>query len=255
MSLLQLKSDETIYYELIEGKSDAPYLIFLHEGLGCISMWKDFPGRLCRQTGCPGLLYDRIGYGRSSPLRFKRTIHYLHDYALYELPQIIQAVIPNREFVLIGHSDGGSISLILGSERPSLLRGIVTEAAHVFVDSKTIAGLRAAEKGVKRGQFKGLYKYHQKKTDQVFKAWLKTWLSDWFQSWNIEYLLPSIRCPLLVIQGMADQYGSEEQVYSIVSKSSGPAYPFMVENCGHIPHLEQPERLISRISGFIESIA
>ncbi len=253
MSFLRLNSDDRIYYTLIEGISDAPYLVFLHEGLGCIPMWQDFPRRLCQKTGCPGLLYDRTGFGKSSALTSTRTVHYMHDSALYELPEVIEAIIPKREYILIGHSDGGSISLIFGAQRSPLLRGIVTEAAHVFVESETLTGIRAADAAFERGQFKGLYKYHGEKTDQLFKAWSTTWLSKWFQWWNIEYLLPSVICPLLVIQGMDDQYGSQNQVDSIISKSSGAADSYMVENCGHSPHLEQTEMLIARISRFIET--
>lgn len=254
MSRLQLNSDQSIYYELIKGKSDVPYLVFLHEGLGCLQMWQNFPEELCRKTGCPGLLYDRTGYGKSSPLGSDRTVHYLHDYALCELPEVLQAIIPNRDYILIGHSDGGSISLISGAEQSPLLKGIVTEAAHVFVEPETIEGIRAADEAFERDHFKGLYKYHGDKTDNIFKAWSNTWLSNWFKFWNIEYLLPSVQCPLLAIQGKDDQYGTKYQVHSIVSKSSGPSDALFVKNCGHTPHLEQPDLLIEKISEFVTDI-
>lgn len=255
MSILNLSINKAIYYELVSGKTDHPYLIFLHEGLGCTSMWKNFPEQLCRKTGCPGLLYDRIGYGQSSPLHAVRTIHYMHDYALNELPQVIKAVIPDRSFILIGHSDGGSISLIFGAERSPLLKGIVTEAAHVFVEPETIESIRASNDAFDHGKLEALFKYHGEKTAQIFKAWSETWLSEWFSHWNIEYLLPSVKCPMLVTQGREDQYGTEHQVNSIVSKSSGSTESYFIENCGHSPHLEQPERLMEKICGFIEEIS
>lgn len=217
-------------------------------------MWQSFPKELCRITRCPGLLYDRTGYGSSSSLDTVRTVNYLHDYALNELPEVIDAVIPDRSHILIGHSDGGSISLIYGSERPALLRGIVTEAAHVFVESETIEGIRTANEAFKCGKFKGLYRYHGEKTNQLFKAWSETWLSEWFRHWNIEYLLPSVTCPMLVIQGMDDKYGTEYQVNSIVSKSSGSSEALILKNCGHTPHLECPEILTRKVTKFINEI-
>src|SRR5208283_3544519 len=130
--MLTLSESHTIHFELIEGMAEKPFLVFLHDGLGCARMWKDFPERLCRQTGCPGLVYDRLGCGRSSALTEPRTIHYLHDYAQFELKQVLAHLIPDRDYFLIGHSDGGSIGLIFAADRPAGLRGLVTEAAHVF---------------------------------------------------------------------------------------------------------------------------
>ncbi len=252
MNKLNLGDNKSIHYELIDGNSHYPYLIFLHEGLGCNAMWKDFPEQLCHKTECPGLLYDRLGYGQSSPVDSARTVHYLHDCALNELPKVIESLIPKKSYILVGHSDGGSISLIFGAEKPSLLRGIITEAAHVFVDSETIEGIQAADESFSRGKLNGLRKYHGEKTNRVFKAWSETWLSDWFRHWNIEYLLPSIECPVLVIQGSDDHYGTEDQVNSIVTKVSGNAESYFVKKCGHSPHLEQPETVIEIMSEFIE---
>ena len=217
-------------------------------------MWRNFPERLCRVTGCPGLLYDRIGYGRSSPLNAARTIHYLHDHGLKELPEVIKAVIPGRAHILIGHSDGGSISLIYAAERFQLLRGIITEAAHVFVETETINGIRGADEAFGQGKFSALSKYHGEKTRTLFKAWSQTWLSEWFRHWNIEYLLPSITCPILATQGLNDQYATEHQITTIVTKSSGRCESFLVQNCGHAPHREQPEIMIARLSRFIGNI-
>ncbi len=197
------------------------------------------------------MLYDRAGYGRSSPISSARTIHYLHDYALNELPEVVNALIPGRPHILVGHSDGGSISLIYGAERSPLLRGIITEAAHVFVETETINGIREADEAFGQGKFGALYKYHGEKTRTLFKAWSETWLSKWFRHWNIEYLLPSITCPILATQGMDDQYGTEHQINTIVAQSSGRCESRLVENCGHAPHRERPDKMIEIISRFI----
>ncbi len=240
-----------LHYQFIEGDSTRPYLLFLHEGLGCIAMWGDFPAKLCTATGCRGLVYDRLGYGKSSALHHKRTIHYLHDYALRELPELLEKVLPNTPYILIGHSDGGSISLIFGAERPPLLQGIITEAAHIFVEEQTIAGIKMANKAWTRGKLSGLAKYHGDKTETLYHAWSKTWLADWFQSWNIEYLLPSIEVPLLVIQGNDDQYAAAEHAARIAAKTSGDAHVEIVANCAHVPHIEAQAVILQLMADFI----
>lgn len=256
MSLLRLDDQQQIFYEHHAGESQRPCLVFLHEGLGCTALWRDFPQRLCQRTGCSGLVYDRIGYGQSSPLIRPRTIHYLHAYALDELPQVLDALIPDQRFILIGHSDGGSISLIFAAERWPRLVGAITVAAHVFVEPASIGGIEQAEKTFTRGQLKkGLAKYHGDKTELLFKAWAETWTSPWFRSWNIEYLLPSITVPLLVMQGRDDQYGTPAQVDAIVDKSSGPATPLLLEDCGHSPHLDFPELTLDLMSCFVNRLA
>lgn len=254
MGLIEIPSGATIHYGLIDGSRDRPCLVFLHEGLGCIQMWKDFPHRLCSRLGCQGLLYDRSGYGESSPELHKRGISYLHDAALKELPEVISNLIPSRDYVLVGHSDGASIALIHGAGEPSLLRGIITEAAHVCVEDETVFGIRDAVGKYGKDGPRGLQKYHGDRAAEVFRAWSETWLSDWFRVWSIERLLPAIRCPVLAIQGRLDTYGTEKQVVSITSKVSGWVESFLIPDCGHAPHLEQPERVLDSMAGFVDGL-
>lgn len=254
MSDILINTHHTIHYQTIAGKADLPYLVFLHEGLGCTAMWGNFPELLCSATCCPGLVYDRLGYGKSSPSYAHRTIHYLHHSALDELPKVLESLLQGASYILVGHSDGGTIALIHGAERPSALRGIITEAAHVRVDSQTIAGIKNAENAWKDGKLQGLRKYHGDNTESVFRAWSETWLSKWFRHWNIEYLLPSIESPLLVIQGKNDHYGSHDQARVISSKSSGPAQMEIVDNCAHIPHIEAQPEVLKLMSEFIENL-
>jgi pimeloyl-ACP methyl ester carboxylesterase len=250
LAILHLGSATDIHYERIDGPQGRPWLIFLHEGLGCTAMWKDFPRRLCAQAGCPGLVYDREGYGLSSALTKTRSIHYLHEYALRELPEVLSALIPGEPYFLIGHSDGGSIALLHAAEQPALLRGIVTEAAHVFVESVTLDGIHVAVEAFKEGKLNGLARYHGDKTAQLFSAWADTWLRPEFRAWNIEYLLPSIACPALILQGADDQYGSAAQVDAIVAKAMR-AQGIMVEDCGHTPHQEKPAALLQLMHDFL----
>ena len=250
MAILRLKHNVEIYYEVIGGSNERPYLVFLHEALGCTEMWKGFPALLCGETGHPGIVYDRVGHGKSSGLLKSRTLHYMHEHALEELPTVLTALIPGQQYILIGHSDGGSIALIHASAQPPDLKGIITEAAHIFVEEKTVQGVRAATEAFLAGKMGGLFRYHTGKTEKVFRAWSETWLSEWFQSWNIENLLPSIACPALILQGSEDQYGTIAQVKSIASKVP-MAQEKMLEGCGHASHKDRSEAVTQVMAKFL----
>jgi pimeloyl-ACP methyl ester carboxylesterase len=255
MNHLVLDKKSQLYYTRIEGAAGRPWLVFLHEGLGCVARWNGFPELLCHRTGCPGLVYDRLGHGQSSPLIQTRTEHYLHEYALEELPKVLSALIPGQPFLLVGHSDGGSIGLIYGAEQPPLLMGIITMAAHVMVEDVTVDGVRRALAAWDRGKLrKGLTRFHGDQTETLFKAWVETWTSPWFRSWSIEELLPSIKVPLLVLQGRDDQYGTPAQVDAIVTRSSGPATPILLEDCGHAPHLDFQELTLDLTACFVNRV-
>lgn len=243
-----------IHYELIEGDTVKPLLVFLHEGLGCGAMWKGFPQRLCAATGCAGLVYDRQGYGQSSAMTAARSIHYLHHYALQELPTVMQRLAPGREHIVVGHSDGGSIALIYAAGRPPGLRAAVTAAAHVFVEDITLDGVRTAVDAHAAGKLRGLARYHGEKAGQVFAAWADTWLAPPFKHWSIEYLLPAIACPLLALQGSGDQYGSGAQLDAIERGTPG-ARQQLLADCGHSPHIEQPEATVQAMAAFIAPLA
>lgn len=256
MSRLALGDRHQIYYEWLEGDSKRPCLVFLHEGLGSVVQWRDFPQRLCQRTRCPGLVYDRIGHGQSSPLSHPRTNDYLHQAAMDELANVVESLLPGQRFILVGHSDGGSIGLIFGATRPLNLLGIVTVAAHVFVEQISLDGITRTQEAFAHGKLKkGLARYHGDKTEALFKAWADTWMSPGFRSWSIVNLLPSIEVPLLVLQGRDDRYGSASQVDTIVNQSSGPATPLILEDCGHAPHLEFPELTLDLMSCFVNRLA
>lgn len=254
MKHITLENGSKIRYQRIDGDQQNPWLIFLHEGLGCVEMWKEFPATLCQKTGCPGLVYDRCGHGHSSPEPGTRGIDYLHRYALLELPQVIQAILPGEKHILIGHSDGGSMSLIYAARPFHGLLGIVAEAAHVFVEPITLQGIRQVKKGYEEYGPGKLVRYHGDNTDAVFRAWADTWLSDSFGQWNIESLLPDITCPALVLQGEDDQYGTDRQIEAIVSQVAGEARKYILPACGHIPHLEQPEVVLELVRKFINDL-
>lgn len=254
MNHLQLDSQTLIAYREIPGKEENPTLVFLHEGLGSSEMWKGFPDALCKETGCSGLLYDRPGYGKSSPIDGKFSVHFMHRNALCELPKILETLLPGKKYILIGHSDGGSIALIHAGEHDPNLKGLITEAAHVFVEKQTLNNIRSTAEAFQSGKLNGLARYHGDKTDATFSAWSEIWLSKGFALWNIETVLPTIKCPVLAIQGRQDPYGTLEQIDKILAGIGENAEPLILDNCEHIPHREQETLTLDGMARFINHL-
>ena len=234
--------------------SDAvsPTLVFLHEGLGCIGMWKDFPDALSLATRCPALIYDRFGHGESSAESEDRDLGFFELEAHAVLPALLSEC-GVEDAILIGHSDGGTIALLHAGQAP--VRGVITEAAHVFVDEVSSAGVVAAKRAWdEEGLQTGLSRYHGDATVAMFTAWYDMWSADWFRDWNVEASLPGITCPLLAIQGRNDEYGTEEQLSAIVRGVSGPVDSLIVPDCGHVPHIQARDVVLKRMTGFIRSL-
>lgn len=252
--ILNQQKMRTKYIDLGAQKAGEATLVFLHEGLGCLEMWKDFPEKLCEATGLNGFVYERVGFGKSSPLGLvPRPQDYIEREGRDILPAVLKAAGIENPF-LIGHSDGGSIALVYAAYHPEKLVGAVTEAAHVFVEDVTIAGIKEAGTFYFEGDLKQrLERYHFDNTEKAFLGWYQTWLTPEFAHWNIEDLLPQITCPLLVIQGIDDEYGTQLQVQSIVENSSGSASPLMVPNCAHIPHFQAQKVVLDAMKQFVKS--
>ena len=233
-----------------------PLLIFLHEGLGSIKHWKDFPNQVCAQTQCEGLVYERYGYGASSALREKRTASYLEEEGLEQLPALLEALQIDRPIILIGHSDGGSISLVHAGTTTHPILGVITEAAHVYLEAIAIEGIEAATQFYESSPVlkKKLARYHGDHTDSTFYGWSDTWRSEAFKTWNIEKYLPQITCPVLVIQGTEDEYGTLDQVHAIANQVSGKAQLLVVEDCKHVPHHQQREKVLAAMVNFIRTL-
>jgi pimeloyl-ACP methyl ester carboxylesterase len=229
----------------------SPHLVFLHEGLGSVGQWKDFPLSLCKRTKLPALVFDRWGYGKSEPCDKIGDVRYLHEEALTSLPQVLAHFRIERG-ILVGHSDGGSIALMFAATHPEKVCCLMTEAAHVFVEDVTLAGIREAVGVYKDTDLKRrLAKYHGDKTDLVFKRWSETWLAPSFREWNIENYLPKVNCPVLAIQGKDDPYGTSVQIDAIVRQVSGPSSGLIIPDCGHIPHFQAREVVIQAMTDFI----
>lgn len=231
-----------------------PFLVFLHEGLGSIGQWRDFPEAVCNATGLSALVYDRWGYGRSEYCPYPRPVDYLQREALESLPAVLDFFHIHAP-VFIGHSDGGSIALIFAGTYPARTRAVITEAAHVFVEGMTLEGIRGAVRAYETTDLKErLARHHGDKTEAVFRGWSETWLAPWFSNWNIESYLGGVVSPLLAIQGEDDVYGTTRQVEAIVDGAVGRAEGFLVPRCGHVPHHEAREVVLGRIVRFINSL-
>lgn len=234
-----------------EAHATRPPLLFLHEGLGCIEMWKDFPARLCDAVGSPGILYDRLGYGGSEPSSGIWPRDYLVREATEYLPAVLDVCGADR-VIPVGHSDGGTIALLAAALIPGRIEAVITEAAHIFIEEITIRSIRAAVSTYERTNLREkLANYHGDKADAVFWRWADTWLHPDFRDWNMVDELPKITCPLLVMQGEADEYGSAAQVGGIAAGVSGPVETAMIPDCRHVPHLQATEAVLARMSDFI----
>jgi pimeloyl-ACP methyl ester carboxylesterase len=246
----QTAAGHALEVQWIEGKE--PTLVLLHEGLGSIRQWRDFPAKVAQATGCRALLYDRYGYGKSDVLREPRVgVEFMHDGALNELPELLENLNIERP-VLIGHSDGASIALIHAGTYE--VRGVVAMAPHVFIEDICVQSINKAASQFETGGLReGLAKYHRD-ARKTFHLWADAWLDPAFRQWNIEEYLPRIKCPLLAIQGEGDEYGTMAQLDAIKAQAGGPCELLKLPDCGHSPHKDQPERVLQAVVGFIRGL-
>lgn len=233
------------------GPGEAPTIVFLHEALGSVSTWRDFPARLAKDSGCSALVYSRTGHGGSGALSGLRSERYLHEEALDVLPAVL-AHFQLSDVVLFGHSDGASISIIYSGAQPGALRGLILEAPHVFVEEAAQGGiLRAIEAYETTTLRERLSRHHGEGTDTLFRAWAEIWLRPSFRGWNIEEYLLSLTCPVLVIQGEDDHYGTLRQVDAVVSQVRGTARRLVLPKCGHAPHSERRDEVLTAAAEFM----
>ena len=239
-------------YEHIDADPEKPVLVFLHEGLGSITQWRDFPRRLVEATGCPGLIYARYGYGQSDVLSEPRPLDFMHREALVALPELLAGLGVTNP-ILIGHSDGASISLIYaGAGNP--VRGVVVEAPHVFIEQHNMNGIRTAKQTFDTTDLPQRLGRHHRDVSKTFHGWYDAWMSQPFQDWNIEDVLPGIRCPLMAIQGEQDAYGTMAQLDAIARQVSGPYELVKLTDCGHTPHQEQRDQTLAAMTRFVRSL-
>ncbi|MBV9440465.1 MAG: alpha/beta hydrolase [Candidatus Eremiobacteraeota bacterium] len=225
----------------------------LHEGLGSVSLWRDLPQRLAAATGCAVVAYSRYGYGRSDVLREKREPDYMHHEGQVVLPQLLAALEIERP-ILFGHSDGASIALIYAGAHPGAVRALVLEAPHVFVEEISVRSIAAAKTAYATTDLPQKLGRHHADADATFFGWNDIWLDPRFRGWNIEDYAARVRCPVLLIQGDADEYGTTAQLDALAA-AVPKTQRLIVPRAGHSPHRDAPEPVIARIRSFVRDVA
>jgi pimeloyl-ACP methyl ester carboxylesterase len=235
----------------LPGDPGAPALVLLHEGLGSVRLWRGFPAALADATGARVVAFSRYGHGDSDPPPRPRTPAFMHEEACEALPRVLTG-LGIEEPVLVGHSDGASIALIHAASHP--VRGVVAMAPHVFVEEVGLAEIRAAKASYETGGLRERMARHHRDPDAAFYGWNDVWLHPEFPSWSIEDVLPDVGCPVLLIQGERDQYGTMAQLDAIEAAVAGPVERVHLA-CRHAPHLEAPEETLAAAAAFVRRVS
>ncbi len=234
--------------------SEAPTIVMLHEGLGCVKLWNDFPQKLAQETGHGVFAYSRAGYGQSEPADLPRPIDYMTREALDVLPDVLDA-IGVEHGVLLGHSDGASIAAIYaGSVEDRRIRGIVLIAPHFFTEEMGLASIVAARSVYTDGDLRAKLEKSHKDPDNAFWGWNDAWTDPAFKSWNIEEVIDYLRIPVLAIQGADDQYGTLAQIKALEDRLYSPLDAVILDDCKHLPHREKQEETLAAISDFVKRL-
>jgi pimeloyl-ACP methyl ester carboxylesterase len=236
-------------------RRDAPLLVFLHEGLGSLAMWRDFPQRLCSAAGARGLVYSRPGYGRSTPRAAEEAwgLDFMHRQAHEVLPALLDALGVSEPVWLFGHSDGGSIALLYAARLAERTAGAIVLAPHILVEDLSVASIEKARSAYRDTDLRArLARYHAD-PDSAFWGWNDIWLHPPFREWSIEREIEAIRCPLLAVQGLDDEYGTLEQIRGIARRVPH-ARLLELSACGHSPHRDQPEAVIAAVVEFLKLV-
>jgi pimeloyl-ACP methyl ester carboxylesterase len=225
-------------------------LVLLHDSLGCVDLWRDFPATLAHRLGRAVVAYDRLGFGRSSPREELPSADFIREEAEEVFPAVLGR-LGIAEFAAFGHSVGGAMALVAASRAGDRCKAVVSESAQAFVEDRTVAGVRAARAQFERPeQFERLRRWHGEKARWVLDAWTEVWLSPGFASWTLGPDLPRVRCPVLLIHGDQDEYGSVQFPAFIRDRVGGPAEMHVLGGCGHVPHRERPDEVIELVARF-----
>jgi pimeloyl-ACP methyl ester carboxylesterase len=227
-------------------------IVLLHEGLGSLSAWRDFPAALGVRTARRVFAYSRSGHGQSDPPSRPHTTRFMHDEANL-LPAILDAASIDRA-VLFGHSDGGSIALIAAALFPDRVAALVLAAPHVFVEDLSVASIERTTQAYREGDLRARLARHHARVDVAFSGWSDVWLNPEFRAWNIEEYLPAISCPALLIQGEQDEYGTLRQLDAVARQVRGPVERLVLAACGHSPHRDQRDAVLSAVATFVTPI-
>lgn len=226
-------------------------LVLFHDSLGCIATWRDFPERLAEATNRQVIAYDRLGFGRSSARKELPSVLFVTEESDSSLPALLDA-FQIDSFSCFGHSVGGAMAVVTAGHFKDRCRAVVTESAQAFIEERTRQGISRAREDFKNPElFRKLEKHHGDKTQWVLDAWIKVWLSEDFADWSLVQDLPKMRCPVLALHGDRDEYGSTKFPELICDLAGGPSELRLLENCGHVPHREYPDQVLTIVSRFL----
>ena len=229
----------------------APTLFLMHEGLGCVAMWRDFPSKLAEATGFGVFAYSRAGYGRSGPAVLPRPMDYMTREAVEVLPEVLNRA-GFRRGVLMGHSDGATIAAVYAGSVPDMrVRGLCLMAPHFFVEKSTLSSIAAAKKDFESGDLRDKLAGFHDDVDSAFRGWCDAWLDPGFESWDVGDAIDHWRVPALAIQGRQDRYGTLAQIEDIESRVYSPLETLVLDGCGHSPHIERPDAVIEGVGDFV----
>jgi len=232
----------------------APTIVMLHEGLGCVDLWGEFPEKIAAATGAGVFVYSRAGYGRSSPGQLPRAVSFMHEEACEVLPRLLNAIGFARG-ILLGHSDGASIAAIYaGSIQDHRVRGLVLIAPHFFTEDMGLAEIRRARDAFASGALRGKLQRWHADADCAFRSWSEPWLDPGFRTWVITEVLGYIRVPILIVQGELDQYGTLKQVEAAEQECFCPVEKAVLAGMRHAPHREAPELTLTTVADFINRL-
>jgi pimeloyl-ACP methyl ester carboxylesterase len=236
-----------------DAAASVPPLVLLHDSLGSVELWRDFPAALARCLGRRVIAYDRLGFGRSSACERAPSLDFILEEAQAHFPALRDALGLER-YGLFGHSVGGAMAVVIAALDGTRCRLIVTESAQAFVEARTLDGIRAAQAQFENADaFARLERWHGAKARWVLDAWTQAWLDPAFADWNLDAWLPRVCCPVLAIHGDRDEYGSAAFPERIARGVQGPAECVILDGCGHVPHRERPERVLALVSRFLAS--
>ena len=227
-------------------------IVLLHDSLGCVELWRDFPLQLVLATGHEVIAYDRLGFGHSDPHPGLLALDFIHTEAHTGFAALCRHFGLER-CALFGHSVGGAMAAVCAAQFPQRCQALVTESAQAFVEERTLTGIRQARDSFAQpGALQRLHKYHGDKACWVLEAWVNTWLDPAFRHWSLDKVLPQVHCPVLALHGTHDEYGSARQPERFATLPAGPAQLQLLTGCGHVPHREQPVLVLQAVQEFLQ---
>lgn len=233
-----------------EKSGEAP-IVLIHESLGCVEGWKEFPEKLCENLNRVVIAYDRLGFGKSSARTDQPTIHFIQEEVETYLPSVVKSLGLKR-VVVLGHSVGGAMAVAFAATHPEICEAVITESAQAFIEERTRRMIQLAQFFFQRPEtFAKLVKLHGEKTQWVLDAWTQVWLSPEFEGWNLRNELPNLRCPLLALHGDRDEFGSTAFPDLLCELSGAASTKHLLANCGHVPHREHPDLVLGFIGDFL----